>query len=100
MQLTTRIGLAGVLVAALWCPRGIARERRPPGPAGLVGFSGEVRGDINAEEKIEIHAPGRVIGNISAPTVTIDEGVIFEGHCQMENRRDKMEKKVAIFPQV
>ena len=68
--------------------------------ASHIIISGEVRGDINAEEKIEIHAPGRVIGNISAPTVTIDEGVVFEGHCQMENRRDKKEKKVAIFPQV
>ena len=47
-------------------------------------ISGEVRGNILAGKKIEIHAPGKVFGNISAPTVVMDEGVIFQGNCTMQ----------------
>jgi cytoskeletal protein CcmA (bactofilin family) len=47
---------------------------------------GEVRGDIKASEKIELHLPGRVFGDLEAPIVVIDEGVIFEGNCRI--RRD------------
>jgi cytoskeletal protein CcmA (bactofilin family) len=45
---------------------------------------GEVRGNLFATEKIEIHPPGKVFGNIQAPAVIMDEGVVFEGHCRMK----------------
>ena len=45
-------------------------------------ISGEVHGNIVANKSIEIRVPGRVYGNIQAPTVTIHEGVIFEGSCR------------------
>jgi cytoskeletal protein CcmA (bactofilin family) len=45
--------------------------------------SGEVRGNLFAAEKIEIHPPGKVFGNIQAPAVVMDEGVVFEGCCRM-----------------
>ena len=45
-------------------------------------ISGEVRGDIIADRKIDIHVPGRVFGNIQAPTVVVQEGVVFAGNCQ------------------
>ena len=45
-------------------------------------ISGEVRGDITADHKIDIHVPGRVFGNIQAPTVVVQEGVVFAGNCQ------------------
>ena len=60
---------------------------------------GEVRGDISAEKKIEIHAPGKVFGNIQAPVITIDEGVIFDGNCQMKKLSEETAKKVAVLPQ-
>ncbi|MFO7783176.1 MAG: bactofilin family protein [Thermodesulfobacteriota bacterium] len=50
--------------------------------------SGEIRGNIVADDRIEIHAPGKVYGNIQAPTVVIDEGVVFEGHCRMKPEKD------------
>ena len=61
-------------------------------------ISGEVHGDLVAEKRIEIYAPARVIGNIEAPTLTLDEGVVFEGHCQMEKKRGGDDQKVALFP--
>ncbi len=47
-----------------------------------VIISGEVRGDITADRKIDINVPGRVFGNIQAPTVVVQEGVVFAGNCQ------------------
>jgi cytoskeletal protein CcmA (bactofilin family) len=61
-----------------------------------ISVSGEVRGNIDAQNRIEIHAPGRVFGNISAPTITIDEGVIFEGNCRMQ-KKDEEDSKVAVL---
>ncbi len=62
-----------------------------------ISISGEVRGNIDARNRIEIHAPGRVFGNISAPVVTIDEGVIFEGTCQMQKKASEGGAKVALI---
>jgi len=63
-----------------------------------VIVSGEIRGNIVAGERIEIRAPGKVYGNIQAPTVIIEEGVIFEGNCQMQVSREDSNKKVAVLP--
>ncbi|HDZ24154.1 MAG TPA: polymer-forming cytoskeletal family protein [Desulfobacteraceae bacterium] len=65
--------------------------------ASHIIISGEVHGNILAKSRIEIHAPGRVFGNIQAPVVTIDEGVVFEGSCQMKIQSADAGKKVAIL---
>jgi len=65
--------------------------------ASHIIISGEVHGNILAKSRIEIHAPGRVFGNIQAPVVTIDEGVVFEGNCQMQIQSAGVDKKVAIL---
>jgi cytoskeletal protein CcmA (bactofilin family) len=51
--------------------------------AGVVVISGTVHGNITAERKIDIHASGRLYGNISTPSLVIEEGVVFEGTCTM-----------------
>jgi cytoskeletal protein CcmA (bactofilin family) len=51
--------------------------------AGTVVISGTIHGNITAERKIEIHASGRLYGNICTPSLVIEEGVIFEGSCSM-----------------
>jgi len=57
-------------------------------------ISGEIRGNIFAENRVEIHVPGKVFGNIQAPVVVIDEGVIFEGSCRMQKVEKEKEKKL------
>jgi cytoskeletal protein CcmA (bactofilin family) len=52
--------------------------------ASHIIVSGEIHGDMCARDRIEIHAPAKVFGNVSAPVVIIDEGVLFEGCCQMK----------------
>ena len=59
-------------------------------------ISGEIRGNIISDNRIEIHAPGRVFGNIQAPAVVIEEGVIFEGNCRMQKIDKDEDKKLAI----
>lgn len=49
-------------------------------------ISGEVKGNINAEDRIEIHPPARVFGDIKAPVIVIDEGVVFQGSCTMKSK--------------
>ena len=60
-------------------------------------ISGEIRGDIFAGEKIEILKPGKVFGNIQAPVVVIEEGVVFEGNCRMQRDQKDEDKKLALI---
>jgi cytoskeletal protein CcmA (bactofilin family) len=53
--------------------------------ATLIIRGGLVQGNIRARELVEIHAPGKLIGNIVSPQVFIDKGVIFQGECRMED---------------
>lgn len=66
--------------------------------ATQIIISGEVHGNIFAKDRIEMHSPGKVYGNIKAPTITIDEGVTFDGNCQMKKQDDKVDIKVAVLP--
>jgi cytoskeletal protein CcmA (bactofilin family) len=52
---------------------------------GEVIVQGTVVGNIKAKRSIEIHAPGRVKGDLHSPSLQIDKGVIFEGRSFMEN---------------
>jgi len=57
-------------------------------------ISGEIHGDLIADQRIDILAPGKVFGNIQAPIVLIDEGAIFEGNCQMHQAEE--DKKLSV----
>lgn len=51
--------------------------------AGAVVISGEVTGSIRAKHRVEIHHPAVFRGDILTPSLSVDEGVIFEGHSKM-----------------
>jgi cytoskeletal protein CcmA (bactofilin family) len=68
---------------------------------GSVVINGEVIGDVTAKQLIEIHAPGRVRGNITTPQLMIAKGVIFEGSCKMDGIAAPSERsaaKVTLLP--
>lgn len=48
-----------------------------------VTVHGTVKGDITASTRLELCSPCRVQGNISAPSLVIHEGAVFEGSCTM-----------------
>jgi cytoskeletal protein CcmA (bactofilin family) len=52
---------------------------------GEVIVQGTVIGNIQAKRSIEIHAPGRIKGDLHTPVLQIDKGVIFEGRSFMES---------------
>jgi cytoskeletal protein CcmA (bactofilin family) len=51
---------------------------------GEIIIQGTVIGNIRAKRGIEIHAPGRVKGDLTTPALQIDKGVVFEGRSFME----------------
>jgi cytoskeletal protein CcmA (bactofilin family) len=51
--------------------------------AGTVIISGEVNGTVRAKHRVEIHRPAVFRGDILTPSLSVDEGVIFEGSSKM-----------------
>ena len=49
----------------------------------LIVLGGHLEGQVHARELVELHAPGRVVGDIVTPQLFIDRGVVFEGKCTM-----------------
>jgi len=58
-------------------------------------ISGEVHGDVVAENKVEISVPGKLFGNIQTPKLVIEEGVIFEGKCKMQELGKEKKKELS-----
>ncbi len=50
---------------------------------GTAVIRGQVTGTVQAGDKIEIYKPAKVVGDIKAPVVSIDSGVMFNGNCTM-----------------
>ena len=48
-------------------------------------IAGHVSGDIKARARCDLRAPGVIVGNITAPIITMDEGVRFDGEMRMGN---------------
>jgi len=57
---------------------------------------GDVIGNIHATNSVELHAPARLKGNISAPALVVEQGVIFDGNCQMSSGNAKRRKEPAL----
>ena len=53
---------------------------------GVAIITGEVNGTIDARKRIEVYPPARVVGDIQAPAVLIEAGVMFNGNCSMKVR--------------
>lgn len=53
---------------------------------GYIIVDGEIKGNIRAQEKVEIHSRGRVIGTIISPKLIIEEGAYLEASCQTTDK--------------
>lgn len=49
-----------------------------------VVVHGTVRGDIRAQQGVELRTPARVRGNIASPALEIEKGARFDGNCVMD----------------
>lgn len=53
---------------------------------GTAIVMGEVSGTIDAADRIEIYPPGRVVGDIHSPVISIEQGGMLNGNCAMKDR--------------
>jgi cytoskeletal protein CcmA (bactofilin family) len=60
---------------------------------GTVIVYGEVLGNVNAREAVELHAPARLKGNILTQSLLIERGVVFDGMCTMEEEAEAAQTK-------
>jgi cytoskeletal protein CcmA (bactofilin family) len=65
---------------------------------GEIIIQGTVHGNIRAKRGIEIHAPGRVKGDLHTPSLQIDKGVMFEGRSFMDDTTKPAAAKPAERP--
>ncbi len=49
---------------------------------GHLIVNGEIKGSVQAKDRIEIHSTGRVIGTVVTPTLVVEEGAFLESTCQ------------------
>lgn len=49
-----------------------------------IVVAGQVTGDVIAKDKLSITSVGKLIGNLSAGTLAVEEGGIFQGSSAME----------------
>ncbi|MHB8845184.1 MAG: bactofilin family protein [Nitrospirota bacterium] len=54
---------------------------------GTIICSGTIVGNVNASQKVHILAPGVIEGNIKTPKLIIEEGVTFDGKCEMASQK-------------
>jgi cytoskeletal protein CcmA (bactofilin family) len=42
-----------------------------------------MRGQIDVKKILKVYSTGKLLGNVSAPVFSIEEGAFFEGSCRM-----------------
>ena len=52
----------------------------------VIRVDGKVQGNLFGDEKIIINRSGDVRGNLSAPSVTLEDGALFKGSIDMETK--------------
>ncbi len=50
---------------------------------GTIVSSGRIEGIITADKKIQLLKPAVLIGDVHTPTFSMEEGVYFQGECDM-----------------
>lgn len=57
--------------------------------AETVVVGGVVKGNIDAGEKVVILSTGMLIGNVAAPRLIVEEGVLLDGNCVIRAKNNK-----------
>ena len=61
---------------------------------GTLILSGKAVGTITASQKVHLLAPAVIEGTIRTPKLIIEEGVTFDGKCEMASQKKASEQKV------
>lgn len=57
---------------------------------GVLVSWGRVKGNVKAADRIQLHESSELLGNISTPRLTIAEGALFQGSCEMPQVGERM----------
>jgi cytoskeletal protein CcmA (bactofilin family) len=60
----------------------------------LVIF-GEVKGNLEIRERVEICSTGKLFGNLRAPSFVVQEGATFDGDCRMGSKPEEIHSEGA-----
>ncbi len=63
--------------------------------AGTVVSGGRITGNITASEKVQLLAPAVLTGAVKTPLLVIEEGVRFNGSCEMGEPTEREEPQPA-----
>jgi cytoskeletal protein CcmA (bactofilin family) len=58
--------------------------------ANIIIIAGSVKGNIKASSRVEILKPARFEGDITTPSLIVEEGVIFHGTTKMRDKKNKL----------
>ena len=56
--------------------------------ANVLILNGQLEGEVNAKERMEIHSRGKLFGTVHTPIFVIQDGGTFEGNCKMGTKPD------------
>ena len=59
----------------------------------IATIHGAVNGDITASTRLELGRAAKVNGNITTPSLVIEQGAVFEGSCRMFQQKAASEKQ-------
>lgn len=66
--------------------------------AGTVTCQGKITGEIEAKNRVKLLSPAVFDGTITTPSLSMDEGVMFNGSCNMPKKGERLgkEKKLVV----
>ena len=63
---------------------------------GRLFVSGTVKGSVVADQRVEITARGKVGADLETPSLIIEDGAFFEGHCSMGKRSESAPERPVV----
>jgi cytoskeletal protein CcmA (bactofilin family) len=63
---------------------------------GQLVINGEIRGQLQATDRVEIHSKGRVFGSVTTPRLVVEEGAFLEATCQTQPAQPAPQAAVSV----
>ena len=83
--------IAGTVKGEVACKGTVVVEEDGTVEADIIAeeafIKGQVDGNIKAQKRVEVASSGRVKGDIESSSLSIAEGVVFEGTCHMTGEK-------------
>jgi len=68
--------------------------------AGTVTCQGRITGEIEAKNRVKLLSPAVFDGTITTPLLSMDEGVMFNGSCNMPKKGERKGKEAKLVVSV